>query len=170
VDVTTRRMTPRDTMIAAPSPTIVRMSGGILWIPAEWRHRGNPVIPNRWLSESRHVGYHLEYCRPRGGGSSPSASGSEDVLRVAPIRPRTGLRWARSTDADGEGDVREARATESAPTALDKGPLIDGVPGTCLSGLPHVKCRIPPRFQASDSNGERAMCHPASCLKCKLLS
>jgi hypothetical protein len=29
VDVTTNRMTPRDTMIAAPPPTIVRMSGGI---------------------------------------------------------------------------------------------------------------------------------------------
>jgi hypothetical protein len=89
------------------------------------------MIPNRWLSESRHVGFRFEYCRPRGGEFSPSASGSEDVLRVAqPIRPRTGLRWARSTEADGEGDVREARATKSAPVALDKGPLIDGVPGT----------------------------------------
>jgi hypothetical protein len=85
------------------------------------------MIPNRWLSESRHVGYRLEYCRLRGGGSSPSASGSEDVLRVAhQFVPGEGLRWARSTDADGDGDVREARATESAPTALDKGPLIDG--------------------------------------------
>ena len=36
--------------------------------------------------------------------------GSEDVSRVAqPIRPRTGQRWARSTEAEGEGDVREAR-------------------------------------------------------------
>jgi hypothetical protein len=26
------------------------------FIQAEWRHRGAPVIPNRWLSESRHVG------------------------------------------------------------------------------------------------------------------
>src|SRR5271166_2185886 len=66
------------------------------------------------------------------GASSPSASGSEDVLRVArPPRPRTGLRWARSTEADGEGDVREACDTESAPAALDKGPLIDG----CLKSL-----------------------------------
>ena len=28
------------------------------------------------------------------------------------------------------GNVREAHVTESAPAALDKGPLIDGVPGT----------------------------------------
>ena len=42
------------------------------------------------------------------------------------IRPRTGLRWARSTEADGEGDVRETRDTKLAPAALDKGPLIDG--------------------------------------------
>jgi hypothetical protein len=46
------------------------------------------------------------------------------------IRPRTGLRWARSTEADGEGDVREAHNTESAPAALDKAPLIDGCLGS----------------------------------------
>src|SRR5262245_42951986 len=46
------------------------------------------------------------------------------------IRPRTGLRWVRSTEADGEGDVWEARHTESAPAALDKGPLIDGCLGS----------------------------------------
>jgi len=57
----------------------------------------------------------------------PRPRAREDVLRVAqPPRPRTGLRWARSTEADGEGDVREACDTESAPAALDKGPLIDG--------------------------------------------
>ncbi len=60
-------------------------------------------------------------------GSSPSASGSEDVLRGAhQNRRRTGLRWARSTEADGEGDVREPRDTKSAPPSLDNGPLIDG--------------------------------------------
>jgi hypothetical protein len=59
------------------------------------------------------------YTTGREGGSSPSASGSEDVLRVAqPTRLRTGLRWARSTEADGEGDVREARDTKSAPPHL----------------------------------------------------
>jgi hypothetical protein len=34
VDVTTRWMTPKDTQIAAPSPTIAAMNGGIPWIPA----------------------------------------------------------------------------------------------------------------------------------------
>jgi hypothetical protein len=48
------------------------------------------------------------YQEPKEEGSSPSASGSEDVRRVAkPIRSRPGLRWARSTEADGEGDARE---------------------------------------------------------------
>ena len=79
------------------------------------------MIPNLWLSESRHVGFQLEHCRLRTSGNSPSASGSEDVLRVArpPIRGES-LRWDRSTDADGEGDVREARITKSAPPRLTK--------------------------------------------------
>src|SRR5208337_3840208 len=56
------------------------------------------------------------------GGNSPSASGSEDVLRGArPDRPRIGLRWARSTEADGEGDVREPCDTKSAPPRLTTG-------------------------------------------------
>ena len=60
------------------------------------------------------------------GGDSPSASGSEDVLQVAhQIVPGEGLRWARSTDADGEGDVREACATKSAPAALTTALSID---------------------------------------------
>ena len=76
------------------------------------------MIPNRWLSESRHV----DLCfrtMPALREEPTSASGSEDVLRVVqPPRPRTGLRWARSTEADGEGDVREARDTKSAPPRL----------------------------------------------------
>jgi hypothetical protein len=96
------------------------------------------VIPNRWLSESRHVGQRFADCRQEGEEISPSASGSEDVLRVArPIRPQAGQRWARSTEADGEGDVREARDTKSAPAALDKAPLIDA----CLTLLPTL---LPP--------------------------
>ncbi len=90
-----------------------------------------PMIPNRWLSESRHVCLRFVDCRPRGKEYSPSASSSEDVLRAArPIRQRTGLRWARSTDADGEGDVREACDIKSAPVALDKGSLIDACPSS----------------------------------------
>ena len=42
------------------------------------------------------------------------------------IRPRTGLRWARSTDADGEGDVRENPDRKICTASLDKLPLIDG--------------------------------------------
>jgi hypothetical protein len=34
VDVTTRWTTPADILIAAPSPTIVAMNGGVPWIPA----------------------------------------------------------------------------------------------------------------------------------------
>src|SRR5271157_5804494 len=36
-------------------------------------------------------------------------------------RLRTGLRWARSTEADGEGDVREPCDTKSAPPRLTTG-------------------------------------------------
>jgi hypothetical protein len=34
VDVTTTRTTPADILIAAPSPTIERMHGGVPWIQA----------------------------------------------------------------------------------------------------------------------------------------
>src|SRR5262245_63540166 len=71
VDVTTRWTTPTDIRIAAPSPTIARMNGGVPWIQAWWRHRGAPVIPNRWLSESRHVGLRVVHCRHGGRGTPP---------------------------------------------------------------------------------------------------
>jgi hypothetical protein len=43
-----------------------------------------------------------------------------------PRFPPPGLIWDRSTGAEGEGDVREARHAKFAPDALDKCPLIDG--------------------------------------------
>jgi hypothetical protein len=59
-------------------------------------------------------------------------------LRVAqPTRPRTGLRWARSTEAEAEGDVREARDTGICTASLDKSPLIDGcLPSRSLRRVP----------------------------------
>ena len=84
------------------------------------------MIPNRWLSESRHVGFRFVHCRQRGEKLSLGLGLRGCVAGCTTNRPRTGLRWARSTEADGEGDVREARDTKSAPAALDKGPLIDG--------------------------------------------
>ena len=53
VDVTSRRMTPWDTMIATPSPNIARTNGGVPWIQAEWRHRGAPLIPNNLCAGAR---------------------------------------------------------------------------------------------------------------------
>jgi hypothetical protein len=65
--------------------------------------------------------------------------GSEDVLRVVqPTRPRTGLSWARPTDSDGEGDVREVERHKICTASLNAGPLI-------LAGFVQVAIRSAPR-------------------------
>src|SRR6476620_3612356 len=77
------------------------------------------------------------------GGSSPSASGSEDVLRVVrPPRRRTGLKWARSTEADGEGDVREPATQESAPPRLTTGLSSMASFATLTSPRDHHNCLV----------------------------
>src|SRR5208283_5613925 len=45
VDVTTMRTTPQRTPTTAPSLAVAKLNGGVSWIPAEWRHRSDPVIP-----------------------------------------------------------------------------------------------------------------------------
>src|SRR3954451_13954156 len=73
-----------------------------------------------------HVGIGSE-CVDGAWGDLPSASGSGDVSRECTNRDRgRGLRWARSTDADGEGDVRELSAQILCTGPLDFPPLIDG--------------------------------------------
>ncbi len=63
--------TPADTQVAAPSPTIEKVNGGVPWIPAQWRHRGFPMIPNGWSSESCHVGLRFAHYRHRGRKTLP---------------------------------------------------------------------------------------------------
>ena len=76
------------------------------------------MIPNRWLSVTCHAGIGSKWI-DEAEGDSPSASGSGDVCRECTNRNRgRGLRWARSTDADGEGDVRELPARFPAPARL----------------------------------------------------
>ena len=66
-------------------------------------------------------------CVEEAEGDSPSSSGSGDVCRECTNRDRErGLRWARSTDADGEGDVRELSTQILCTGPLDFPPLIDG--------------------------------------------
>ena len=55
--------------------------------------------------------------------ASPLASGSQDASGVHALnRPRTGLRWARSTDADGEGMCGKIPSAKPAPPRLTSSP------------------------------------------------
>jgi hypothetical protein len=91
-----------------------------------WRRPVRRAIPDRWMSVTDHAGH-----RARGndtaGGRLPSASGSGDVCRECTTRDRgRGLRWARSTDADGEGEVRGLSGHGICTGPLDFPHLIDG--------------------------------------------
>ena len=91
-----------------------------------WRRPSPRMIPDRWMSVTDHAGH-----RARGndtaGGRRPSASGSGDVCWECTTRDRgRGLRWARSTDADGEGDVRGLPGHGICTGPLDFATLIDG--------------------------------------------
>ena len=82
VDVTTRRTTPQRSLTTAPSPAVVKLNGGVPWIPAEWRHRSDPVIPNRWLSESRHVRLPLGTLPALRGSNLPGPQAQRMCCRV----------------------------------------------------------------------------------------
>ena len=91
-----------------------------------WRRPALRTIPDRWMSVTDHAGH-----RARGndtaGGRRPSASGSGDVCWECTTRDRgRGLRWARSTDADGEGDVQGLSGHGICTGPLDFPLLIDG--------------------------------------------
>src|SRR5260370_23457599 len=62
------------------------------------------TIPNRWLSASRSRRPQLDSTEVE--GRSLSASGSRDMRQKADTPAGRRLRWGRSTDADGDGDVR----------------------------------------------------------------
>src|SRR5262245_575011 len=92
----------------------------------DWRRPVHRMIPNRWMSVTNHAG-HRARDNDTAGGRPPSASGSGDVCRECTNQLRgRGLRWARSTDADGEGDVRGLSGHGSCTGPLDFPTLIDG--------------------------------------------
>src|SRR6516162_2272251 len=66
--------------------------------------RPERTIPNRWLSPSRSGRPQLDFTQAV--GRSPSASGSRDMRQKADTPADRRLRWGRSTDADGDEDVR----------------------------------------------------------------
>ena len=112
VGVTTLRMTPRPCLGVCPSTTPDRVNGGIRWI-FSW-DVGFAMIPNRWLSVTRHVGQ-----------SSSRIGGSENLPRprlkeyaevghnFAPAAAEMG----RSTDADSDGNVRKPFRKNLVPDA-----------------------------------------------------
>jgi hypothetical protein len=97
------------------------------------------TIPNRWLSASRQVGPTL--VEPEGTGESPqgspSASGSRDMRQKAQLQAGDRLRWGRSTDAEGDGDVRRLLSHQPLRRIrLDRTFSIDGRPWTPKFCLP----------------------------------
>ncbi len=72
MDVTTHRTTPQRTLRPVPSSSLVQLNGGVLCIVSSWR-RSWRAIPNRWLSDSRHVGS----ARKTEGSPSPQGSGHD---------------------------------------------------------------------------------------------
>ena len=104
-------MTSRLCLGACPSATPDRVNGGIRWI-FSWAV-GYAMIPNRSLSVTRHVG--LRSSKPPEGAQLPppraqvtrSASSGQACGRWPGPSHRRRLRWAGSTDADGDGNVRK---------------------------------------------------------------
>ena len=80
------------------------------------------MIPNRWLSESRHVG--IVRTRQVGGQISLGLA-LIGCVRDAQPTARTGLRWARSTDPTARGMCGKSRP-KICTAPLDFPPLIDG--------------------------------------------
>src|SRR5262249_5005356 len=131
--------TAERTPAAGPSPTAGPLNGGVPWIRVSWRCPPR-ATPDRWLSVT--VTSASTRSVSRGRGVAPSASGSGAVCRGCTNSSRgRGLRWPRSTDADGEGDVRGLPGHGICTGPLDFPPLIDGFvfsrrgPGRCAGIL-----------------------------------
>ena len=94
-------------------------------LDCDYRRRPSPrMIPDRWMSVTDHVGH-------RAGGRQGRGTSLGLGLRgcVAGVHDRScgrGLRWAGSTDADGEGDVRGLPGHGIGTGPLDFATLIDG--------------------------------------------
>src|SRR5262249_56050984 len=107
-------------------PTVAKLNGGVPWIPASWRHRGIPVIPNRWLSESRHVGRRFVHRQSRGGaiplGLGLRGCATGRTTRSSATRSETSQIDRRRRRRGCAGPPRHEICTAS----LDNRPPIDG--------------------------------------------
>ncbi len=146
VDVTTWRTTPKVWLSARPSATLVPVNGGVrridLWDVGRRASRpgcpadrpGGPaplMIPNRCLSVQRHAApCSFQTWRDR-DLPPPRAQGMcEGAPTPAPAE------MGRSTDADGDGNVRKNPSHKSLNFTLDSDRFIDATAesaGSCLA-------------------------------------
>ena len=130
VDVTTYRTTPRLALSVIPSSTGVNLNGGVLWMLSSWWRLPRAATPNRWLSVSRPVGPRSIFQRehPPAVRDLPPPRAQENVGEKAhPRIARRRLRWARSTEADGDRECAETSPSLFLHRRLDKGCFIDGL-------------------------------------------
>jgi len=119
------RTTPQRTPTTAPSLDVAKLNGGVPWIPAEWRHRSDPVIPESMVERIT---------------SRRSTLRTQPALREEALpRPRAqrmcrGVHTESSADRSEMGKIdrsRRRRGCAGAPrhkictASLDTGPLID---------------------------------------------
>src|SRR5208282_5130976 len=126
VDVTTMRTTPQRTPTTAPSLDVAKLNGGVSWIPAEWRHRSDPVIPESMVERitSRRSTLH-----------TLPALREEALARPRAQRMCRGVHTEASADRSEMGQIDRSRRRRGCAGALrhkictaslDNRPLIDG--------------------------------------------
>jgi hypothetical protein len=84
------------------------------------------VIAKRGLSASGHVGQRFVPWRIRGGAIFLGLGLRGGVAGCTPESSQAGLRWARSTAADGERGGAGPPPQKICTALLDNAPLIDG--------------------------------------------
>ena len=94
------------------------------------------ATPNRWLSVTI-TSASTRILEARSRGSSLPRPRAQGIWRECMNQHRErGLRWARSTDAEGEGDMRELSTKFLCTGPLDLRSLIDGfAPRFCTAHL-----------------------------------
>jgi hypothetical protein len=113
------------------------------------------AIPNRWLSASRHVGPSSASARL---GVISLGLRLKGCAAKGTTRLWRRLRWGRSTDAEGDGDVRPLWRRFPCTDRLDKRFFIDGLFSARPSGtqcMAPVQGRLSARYELmGKSNGE----------------
>src|SRR5271165_3380539 len=120
------RTTPQRTPATAPSLAVAKLNGGVSWIPAEWRHRSDPVIPESMVERITSRRLTLR---------TLPALREEALPRPRAQRMCCGVHTESSADRSEMGQIDRSRRRRGCAGALrhkictaslDNRPLIDG--------------------------------------------